>query len=389
MANRKDSNGRVLKTGESQRADGTYMYRYSDIRGNRQSVYASDLQELRKKEKTIQKDLDDGIDYAAGNITVLELVKRYVRLKRNLKQSTIERYHDHINTIAKTDFAYKKVKDVKRSDAQQWILELHESGKKTSTIKAILYIVIPAFEIACNEDAIRKNPFSFQLSEFLPNDKAERQALTPAQQESLIEFVSHDKVYMKYYDMLIVLLGTGMRISEFCGLTVDDIDFEKRRIFVNKQMVYGDYGQFRIERPKTEHSIRYIAITDFTYQSLKNLVDRSQKSNIINMVSGFHGFISLKPNGKVFMHVDVDNMFSRLKKAYNKARPDCQIKDLTPHILRHTFCTNMVNAGIDVKSLQYLMGHSTVNITLNIYAHSSYERAAAQMIALSLPKKVC
>ena len=89
------------------------------------------------------------------------------------------------------------------------------------------------------------------------------------------------------------------------------------------------------------------------------------------------------------MHVDVDRMFNRLMKAYNKARSDCQIKGLTPHILRHTFCTNMVNAGMDVKSLQYLMGHSTVNITLNIYAHSSYERAAAQMITLSTPKKVC
>ena len=65
MANRKDSKGRVLKVGESQRKDGTYMYRYTDTRGKRQSVYASDLKELREKEKVIHKNLDDGIDYAA------------------------------------------------------------------------------------------------------------------------------------------------------------------------------------------------------------------------------------------------------------------------------------------------------------------------------------
>ena len=62
MANRKDTKGRVLKAGESQRKDGIYMYRYIDIRGKRQSVYAGDLKELRDKEKSIQKDLDSGID---------------------------------------------------------------------------------------------------------------------------------------------------------------------------------------------------------------------------------------------------------------------------------------------------------------------------------------
>ena len=85
MANRKDAKGRVLKAGESQRKDGSYMYRYTDIRGERRSVYAKDLKKLREKEQIIQKDLNAGIDYRAGNVTVIELVQRYLGLKKNLK----------------------------------------------------------------------------------------------------------------------------------------------------------------------------------------------------------------------------------------------------------------------------------------------------------------
>ena len=79
---RKDHKGRILRTGESQRKDLIYQYRYTDIRGKRQTVYSSDLRELREKEKEIQKQLDAGIDYAAGKITVIELVERYIGLKQ-------------------------------------------------------------------------------------------------------------------------------------------------------------------------------------------------------------------------------------------------------------------------------------------------------------------
>lgn len=85
---RKDSKGRILKTGESQRKDGIYQYRYTDFRGKRQTVYASTLQELRQKEKEIQKQIDDGIDYEAGQITVIELLEKYISLKKGVRYNT-------------------------------------------------------------------------------------------------------------------------------------------------------------------------------------------------------------------------------------------------------------------------------------------------------------
>jgi ParB-like chromosome segregation protein Spo0J len=72
---RKDHKGRLLRTGESQRGDLIYQYRYTDLCGKRRSIYDSDLQGLRRKEKELQRQLDDGIDYDAGQITVLELLK--------------------------------------------------------------------------------------------------------------------------------------------------------------------------------------------------------------------------------------------------------------------------------------------------------------------------
>ncbi len=85
---RKDNKGRILKTGESQRKDGIYQYRYTDFRGKRQAVYASNLQELRQKEKEIQKQIDDGIDYEAGQITVIELLEKYISLKKGVRYNT-------------------------------------------------------------------------------------------------------------------------------------------------------------------------------------------------------------------------------------------------------------------------------------------------------------
>ena len=86
---RKDSKGRVLKDGESQRANGTYDYRYTDIHKKRRCIYAKSLTELRKKEDELWRDLADGIDYAAGEMTVADLVERYMNLKRGLKPNSL------------------------------------------------------------------------------------------------------------------------------------------------------------------------------------------------------------------------------------------------------------------------------------------------------------
>ena len=105
---RKDNKGRVLKTGESQRKDLIYQYRYTDVHGKRQTIYSSDLKELREKEKTIQKQLDDGIDYAAGEVTVIALLERYISLKQGVRYNTKVGYNFVLNLIKKEKFGYRQ-----------------------------------------------------------------------------------------------------------------------------------------------------------------------------------------------------------------------------------------------------------------------------------------
>ena len=143
---RKDHKGRILRTGESQRKDLIYQYRYTDIRGKRQTVYSSDLKELREKEKEIQRQLDDGIDYAAGNITVIALLERYISLKQGVRYNTKVGYNFVLNLIKKEDFGNRQIRDIKVSDAQQWIMKLHNDGKGYSTITSVRGVVKPSRE---------------------------------------------------------------------------------------------------------------------------------------------------------------------------------------------------------------------------------------------------
>lgn len=382
MANRKDTKGRVLKAGESQRKDGIYMYRYTDIRGKRQSVYAGDLKELRDKEKSIQKDLDSGIDYTAGNITVIALVKRYLRLKKGVSRQTLERYTATVNRLEQDAFSTRIIRTIKMSDAQQWIISLFEEGKSTGTIKTILAVVKPAFQMACEEDAILKNPFQFKLTNYIPNNRKQRTALTDIQQKNLLAYMESSTVYSKHLDLFIVLLWTGLRVSEYCGLTVDDIDFDLMRIRVERQLIYGKNGVNYIAKPKTAQGTRYIPITQKTYASLQRLVRSSQQNHVISVVDGYSGFIALKRSGKLQARYDIEHVFHDLRRAYNRDNPDKQIHTLSPHVLRHTFCTNMANAGMDVKNSQYIMGHADVSMTLNVYTHATYTHASAQMLKL-------
>ena len=100
------------------------------------------------------------------------------------------------------------------------------------------------------------------------------------------------------------------------------------------------------------------------------------------IVDGYSGFILLDRDSKPKVALHIENEMRWAMKKYDKLHPDQPLPNITPHVFRHTFCTNMANAGMDVKTLQYLMGHSDVGVTLNIYTHATYNRAAEQMAKL-------
>lgn len=383
---RRDNRGRILRPGEGQRSNLTYFFRFhgSGDKKKWNYVYAPTLEELRKKEKSIQRDLLDGIDYSTGEITVAELVDRYINLRRSLRQNSMRAYSSAINRIHTDPFGLRKIKSVKLSDAKEWFISLHDQGLKQNTISVIQSVVRPAFEMAVNDDMIRKNPFKFKLSDVVPNDAYIRNALTKAQQERYLQFI-RDYGHGNYYDDIVILLGTGLRVSELYGLTCSDIDFEQRCIHVRRQLCRTAEKPYFVAPPKTQSGFRSIPMTDTVYMAFRRVVDARGTPSVEMMIDGCTGFLFLDKDNrpKVAMHLEnyMRGMQKKYYKFYGKTLPN-----VTPHVLRHTFCTNAQQAMLDVKSLQYLMGHSTASVTLDVYTHSDFDSAerAFRKIAAAL-----
>lgn len=367
---RKDRNGRVLKTGENQRKNGTYDYRYTDSHGKVRYIYAKTLEDLRKKEAAIQRDLADGIDYAAGEISVADLVDRYMSLKRDIGHNTKRAYGTVINRIKESEFGQMKVRNVKLSDAKRFYIDLHDTGSKRNTISIYHSVLRPTFEMAVDDDMIRKNPFKFKVADIIPDDAVKRTALTKQQQENYLRFIQENG-QDNYYDDIVILMGTGLRVSELYGLTKKDVDFKKRLILIDHQLCRTAEKPYFVKSPKTSSGVRCIPMSDVVYMALKRVVANRQSPTVELLVDGYSGFLFLDKAGmpKVAMHLEnyMRGMQKKMERIYGKSFPR-----VTPHVLRHTFCTNMQRAGIDVKSLQYLMGHSNVSVTLDVYTHVDF-----------------
>ncbi|MBR4779742.1 MAG: site-specific integrase [Lachnospiraceae bacterium] len=375
MERRRDNKGRVLETGENQRKDGIYQFRYKDGFGRIQYAYAKDLNDLRKKEREIQKELDRGIHYHQGSATVLELVERYVSCKTQVRYNTKVGYNYVLNILKDEPFAQKRIRDIKTSDAQLWVNKLSKDGRGYSTMTTIRGVLRPAFQMAFNEDIIAKNPFDFKLTDVIVNDSEKRIALTEAQKHTWMEFIRTDPTYSRYYDEFIVLLFTGMRVSEFCGLTFKDIDFNEKKINVDHQLVRERGGKYYVEVTKTSCGKRYIPMHDKVYESLKRIIKNRPKLSNEMVVDGYTGFILIDKNMKPKVALHIENEMRWAMHKYNLLHPETPLPHITPHVFRHTFCTDMYNRGMDAKSLQYVMGHSEVRTTMNIYTHGDFERA--------------
>lgn len=375
-AKRKDRRGRILKTGESQRKDETYMYRYNDTQGKRKYIYAKTLDELREKEKLIQKDLDDGIDYSGGNITVIELVEKYISQKNGVRYNTKVGYNFVLNILKKESFGHRKVNGVKISDAKTWFIKMTNEGRGYSTITSIRGIVKPAFQMAVQDDIIRKNPFDFKL-DIIPNTTKKREAISEEIEKKYLDFIISDNHYQRYYDEIMILLETGMRISEFVGLTLSDIDFKDKSIKVDHQLSRTRNGVYYIEKTKTSSGVREIPMTKTVYQCLQRIVANRKNPKIEYMVDGYSHFLLLDKDGKPKVALHIEKMMQRSVEKYNLMHED-KLPSITPHVLRHTFCTRMATGGMNPKVLQYIMGHSDISITLNVYTHANFENAVKE-----------
>lgn len=237
--------------------------------------------------------------------------------------------------------------------------------------------------MAFEDDIISRNPFLFDLKGIVDNTTKERKALTINQQALLLEFFRTDKTYQNYYDDLVVLLGTGLRVSEFCGLTIKDIDLENCSISVNKQLHRTREGEYYVEKTKTKSGCRILPITSDVRAALEHLVEKRKKFLAGDTIDGFNNFLGIDKNGNPKVALHYENELRWAMKKFRKKYPELEEFNVTSHVLRHTFCTNCESSGMDIKSVQYLMGHSDARITADVYAHSRFENVVVSLNTVS------
>ena len=227
---RRDSKHRVLRRGESIRWDGKYKFKYH-VNGKAHFVYSWRLEptdklsagkkpclSLRELEKQIGYDLDSQMHPEGRSMTVEELVERYFSTRIGVKPNTKANYNFVKNLMKKEDFYYKKIGDVKTSDAKLFLIKLQQDGKRYSTVKTVRGVLRPAFQIAVDDDVIHKNPFGFELAGVVVNDSVTREALTRNQMRKFLKFVHDDNVYCKYYEVVIYFFIQVCVFQNFAAL---------------------------------------------------------------------------------------------------------------------------------------------------------------------------
>ena len=385
---RRDRKNRILRYGESQRTDGRYRFSYIDVNGNKKEIYSWRLDHndpfpqdkrkdlsLREKEKQLEQDMFNQMVSNGGNYTVLSLVEKYVSLKTGVRRNTETGYKTVINLLKKDPFGKERIDKIKLSDAKAWLIKLQKiDGKGYSSIHSIRGVLRPAFQMAENDNLIRKNPFQFELVTVIVNDSVTREAITPKQQREYLKFVKEDKHFCKYYDGIYILFNTGLRISEFCGLTISDIDFEKNRINVDHQIIRASDMEYIIQPPKTEKGIRYVPMTDEVADCFRRIIDKRKKVKVEPFIGGYTGFLFLDKNSMPTVALHWEKYMQHIKEKYDRIYR-IPLPLITPHVCRHTFCSNMAKKGMNPKLLQYIMGHSDISVTLNTYTHVQIEDA--------------
>lgn len=390
---RKDSKGRNLRLGESQRKDGRYAFKYTNAYGKIQFVYSWKLVptdkvptgkrediSLREKEQQIRKDIDDGINTMGGKITVCQLYEKKISQKKNVRYNTQKGQYYLKNILENDPLGARCIDTVKMSDGKEWAIRMSEKGYAYRTINNYKRSLKAAFYMAIQDDCIRKNPFDFKLSDVLEDNSGSKMILTPEQEKKMLAFMKEDKTYSKYYDEIVVLLETGLRISEFCGLTMN-IDMTNRIINVDHQLMKDSEIGYYIATPKTKNGIRQLPMTEKAYRAFQHILENRRKAQSV-VIDGYRNFLFLNVKGLPKVAGDYKSMLKGMVKKYNKLHKD-QLPNITPHSLRHTYCTNMANKGMNPNTLQYIMGHANITMTLGYYAHGTFRSAKAEIERLA------
>lgn len=345
---RKRKDGRYEgRFADGYKADGTVYYR---------SVYGKTYTETKQK---VRLALSGAL--AAPNQSKLsfsEVTAMWLLLKKQtIKASTYAKYTGIINGYLLPNFGKQRIGQLTCNQIEKFAIELLGT-LNTKTVKGILIVLNQILQFSAAKGYCKQLVLNIKL----PKDKKDKLIIfTQAQQRRLTEYLSENMDLQKFG--ILLCLYTGLRLGEICGLRWEDIDLESRLIKVRRtiQRIPDEDGNsvFLIGSPKTECSVRDIPIPDFLVQTI------AQYKN--------------KPTCYILTGTRKFTQPRTYQNHFKKYLRESGLPDFNFHILRHTFASRAIELGFDAKSLSEILGHSGVNITLNLYVHSSVELKRKQM----------
>lgn len=397
---RRDNKGRLLHTGESQRPDGQYEYKYQDSKGVRRSLYSWKLvakdkvpagkrecMALRDLEAQVIRDTQDGINsFVASRMTLNDFWDDYISTKYELKASTRTNYIYMYRKYIQEELGSRDIASIKYSDIKKFYGQLLRHGFKPNSVEIIQTILHPVFHVAVKDGYIRLNPTDGVIAELKRShnwERPKRHALTVAEQESFVDFVSRSQTYGHWINLFCVLLGTGMRIGECLGLRWEDCDFKGKIINVNHNLIYrvqehSGKMEMHITTPKTKAGIRIIPMFDEVRRALLDERLKQMESGFTTSeIDGYKGFIFQNRFQEALNPHVVNRAIERIIRDHNieaEANGTVQLPHFSVHNLRHTFCTRLCENETNIKIIQEIMGHRSIETTMDVYNEATKEK---------------
>ena len=275
--------------------------------------------------------------------------------KKKIKKSTYFNYEYKIYKYLMPTFCNCKVRKLKKYDYAEFV-EMLEEEYESKTVRDILNVLKAILKYANNKYNCQIKYENIELPK-LENKKLK--ILTKREKNKIEKHCLKEKSLRSMG--ILICLNTGIRIGELCALKWKNIDFSERTIYISHtlQRVYSQKNKKSkviIDKPKTDSSIRTIPMSNKLYEILKVMKKEYDQESFL-LTGKKHKYIEPRT----------------FQNSYKEILQLLKIKPYKFHILRHTFATECVEVGMDIKSLSEILGHSDINITLNRYVHSSYK----------------
>lgn len=354
----KDLKGKEIGAGIVQQPNGTYFARFVDKFGKRRTKRSKKLQEVKQwlADATYidqHSDLDQATD-----MLVDAWFDYWIGIKKQtVRPNTVRNYSERYERNIKGVIGNKLLTDVKPIHCQKIFSDMADEGYKTTTIYQTRIALYNMFEFARENDVLIANPCKKSLKSDMGKPSDKKEALTIDVQKKFLEAV----VGYSYENQYRFVLQTGLCTGELIGLKWSDIDFENRTMKIERTMEYRyKVGEWRVGPPKSKSGYRTIPLTDEAIRILENQRSKNKSLKLVPME--WKDIVFLCRKGTPVKNSTYD---TGLFKYCDRVG----IPRFSMHVLRHTFATRCIEGGMKPKTLQKILGHSNIGITMNLYVH--------------------